>query len=221
VPASDAGADGHPRLGIFLPEIGYDQRMWAGGSLTFSGSFNIGDIVTKTTTIRDVQFKRGQSGNLCFVTIGHDYHVADDLILSERQDVVYRETTDSAAMLPPVTPDADTTLARWQVTPTTLMMFRYSALTFNGHRIHYDQPYATGVEGYDGLLVHGPMQATLLLNLAATHLGQSPATFSYRGVSPLVLGGTIDVTLTRDANDHLAGSVRSADGTVTTKAKIT
>jgi len=221
VPASDAGADGHPRLGIFLPKIGYERRMWAGGSLTFSGSFKTGDNVTKTTTIRDVQFKRGQSGNLCFVTIGHDYHVADDLILSERQDVVYRETTDNAAMLPPVTPDADTTLARWQVTPTTLMMFRYSALTFNGHRIHYDQPYATCVEGYDGLLVHGPMQATLLLNLAATHLGQSPATFSYRGVAPLVLGGTIDVTLTRDANDHLAGSVRAADGTVTTKAKIT
>ena len=221
VPASDIGGDGHPKLGNFLPDIGYDRRMWAGGALTFSGSFNIGDTVTKTTTIRDIQFKRGKSGNLCFVTIGHDYHVADDLILAERQDVVYRETTDKSAVTPPAMPATNTTLATWQVTPTTLMMFRYSALTFNGHRIHYDYPYATTVEGYGGLLVHGPMQATLLLNLAASHKACQPATFSYRGVAPLVLGGSIDVTLTTDTSDHLIGCVIADDGTVTTRAKIT
>ena len=125
VPALDIGGDGHPKLGNFLPDIGYDRRMWAGGALTFSGSFNIGDTVTKTTTIRDIQFKRGKSGNLCFVTIGHDYHVADDLILAERQDVVYRETTDKSAATPPAMPATNTTLATWQVTPTTLMMFRF------------------------------------------------------------------------------------------------
>lgn len=224
VPSSDIGGDGHPKLGNFLPDIGYERRMWAGGALTFSGTFKIGDSVTKTTTIRDIQFKRGKSGNLCFVTIGHDYHVADNLILAERQDVVYRETTDNSAMVPPpkATNDSkDTALATWQVTPTSLMMFRYSALTFNGHRIHYDQPYATGIEGYDGLLVHGPMQATLLLNLAATHKGHAPSTFSYRGVAPLVLGGAIDVTLTADETDHLSGCVIAPDGTITTRAKIT
>ena len=221
VPASQIGGDGHPKLGNFLPDIGYERRMWAGGALTFSGTFKIGDSVAKTTTIRDIQFKSGKSGNLCFVTIGHDYHVADDLILAERQDVVYRETTDNATVLPPATPDNKNMLATWQVTPSTLMMFRYSALTFNGHRIHYDHPYATGVEGYDGLLVHGPMQATLLLNLAATHKAQPPKTFSYRGVAPLVLGGTIDVTLANDDAGQLTGSVIAADGTVTTKARIT
>jgi 3-methylfumaryl-CoA hydratase len=118
-------------------------------------------------------------------------------------------------------PATNTTLATWQVMPTTLMMFRYSALTFNGHRIHYDYPYATTVEGYDGLLVHGPMQATLLLNLAASHKACQPATFSYRGVAPLVLGGSIDVTLTTDTSDHLNGCVIADDGTVTTRAKIT
>jgi len=221
VPASQIGGDGNPKLGNFLPDIGYERRMWAGGALIFSGIFKIGDSVTKTTAIRDIQFKRGKSGNLCFVTIGHDYHVADDLILAERQDVVYRETVNKTAPIAPATHADDAALAAWQVTPTTLMMFRYSALTFNGHRIHYDHPYATSVEGYEGLLVHGPIQATLLLNLAASFKGHQPATFSYRGVAPLVLGGAIDVTLTGDGSDQLGGYITAADGTVTTKAKIT
>ncbi|MDB2389688.1 MaoC family dehydratase N-terminal domain-containing protein [Alphaproteobacteria bacterium] len=221
VPTSDIGGDGHPKLGIFLPDIGYERRMWAGGSLTFSGQFKIGDTVTKTTTIRDIQFKHGKSGNLCFVTIGHDYHVADALIVAERQDVVYRETNDISAVASPAMDTTSPGLLTWQVTPSSLMMFRYSALTFNGHRIHYDHPYATTVEGYDGLLVHGPMQATLLLNIAAAHKGRPPSTFSYRGVAPLVLGGSINVTLSKDGSDQLNGCVTAQDGTVTTRAKIT
>lgn len=181
------GGDGHPRLGQFLPDVGLPRRMWAGGELTFHGDFAPGDRVAKTSAIDDIGFKSGKSGRLCFVTVRHRYDVGVRHVLDERQDIVYREATrlgpgsspaGTAAAAPP--PDA------WTVAPSPTLLFRYSAMTFNGHRIHYDHPYATGVEGYAGLVVHGPLQATLMLNLAVARLRRLPRRFAYRGVAPLI-----------------------------------
>jgi 3-methylfumaryl-CoA hydratase len=180
------GSDGHPKLGAFLPDVGLPRRMWAGGEVTYHGHFNVGDAVKKHSEIADVSFKDGKSGKLCFFKVNHRYSVGDRLIFVERQDVVYREAGTAVATVaqPAESPQGKV----WSVAPTSTMLFRYSAMTFNGHRIHYDDPYARNVEFYDGLVVHGPLQATLMLNLAATVLGRAPTTFSYRGVSPLILG---------------------------------
>jgi 3-methylfumaryl-CoA hydratase len=185
------GSDGHPKLGNFLPDVGLPRRMWAGGELKLHGQFKSGDVVDKQSVIADISYKTGKSGNLCFITVNHSYAVGGKVIVDERQDIVYREATSATAapMPTPVVPEK----SAWTVTPTSTMLFRYSAMTFNGHRIHYDDPYARNVEGYAGLVVHGPMQATLMLNLAATKLGRVPQSFSYRGVSPLILGEPFSV----------------------------
>lgn len=180
------GRDCHPRTGIFLPALPLPRRMWAGGEVTFLGTFAPGDLVTRKTVIEDVKFKEGRSGKLGFVTQRHVYSVAGEPRLSERQDIVYRE--DPKPGQTPVAaaaedwPDA----TAWHVTPDSTLLFRFSALTFNGHRIHYDHPYATGVEGYDGLVVHGPMQAIWMKNLAVHLMGHLPERFTYRGVTPLI-----------------------------------
>ena len=180
------GSDGHPKLGVFLPDVGLPRRMWAGGEVTFHGHFNVGDVVKKSSEIVDVSFKEGKSGKLCFFKVSHHYSVGDRLIVAERQDIVYREAVTAGTIVaqPAVSPQGKV----WSVAPTSTMLFRYSAMTFNGHRIHYDDPYARNVEFYEGLVVHGPLQATLMLNLAASMLGRAPTTFSYRGLSPLILG---------------------------------
>ncbi len=180
------GIDGHPKLGSFLPDVGLPRRMWAGGEVRFHGNFAAGDVVKKHSEIVDVSFKTGKSGKLCFFKIDHRYSVGDRLVVIERQDVVYRDAV--AAGSTPAQPAVRPQGKVWSVAPTSTMLFRYSAMTFNGHRIHYDEPYARNMEGYDGLVVHGPLQATLMLNLAASKLGCAPTTFSYRGVSPLILG---------------------------------
>lgn len=186
------GGDGHPKLGIFLPDVGLPRRMWAGGKLTQHGHFNVGDQVKKQSVLADIMFKTGKSGRLCFITVNHDYAVNGKVVVEEQQDIVYREAAiiDATSQShSPVIP-AETT---WKVMPTSTMLFRYSAMTFNGHRIHYDEPYARKVEGYAGLVVHGPIQATLMLNLAATVLGRMPKSFSYRAMSPLVLDALFSV----------------------------
>jgi 3-methylfumaryl-CoA hydratase len=210
------GRDGHPRLGIFLPDLGLQRRMWAGGELVLHRDFNPGDAVTKSSTIEDIVVKSGKSGKLGFVTIRNHYSAEGQLIIDERQDIVYRESPAktvgaSETAKPPASPEPPES---WTVTPTPTLLFRYSAMTFNGHRIHYDQPYARGVEGYDGLVVHGPLQATLMLNLAAKRLSRPPRRFSYRGLAPLTCGGPFTVAaLPHD--DGLETQIVSAMGTIT------
>ncbi len=213
VTSDQLGGDGHPRLGNFLPEVGLPRRMWAGGELKLHGSFNVGDIVQKQTVIRDVSFKTGKSGKLCFVTVHHDYAVNGKTIIEERQDIVYREATKTNSALLSSTTVEPTNMA-WSVAPTSTMLFRYSAMTFNGHRIHYDEPYARNVEGYAGLVVHGPLQATLMLNLAATIMGRVPRYFSYRGVSPLLLAERFFVDAAH-TNEAMTLQTISAEGIVT------
>jgi 3-methylfumaryl-CoA hydratase len=209
VTADLLGGDGHPRLGKFLPDVGLPRRMWAGGEIRLLGGFKTGDVVHKKSVIVDLSFKEGKAGKLCFVTVNHSYAVGQAVIVEERQDIVYRAATGPTALLaaPAVVEPAQDA---WIVKPTSTMLFRYSAMTFNGHRIHYDEPYARNVEGYGGLVVHGPLQATLMLNLAARILGRPPRTFSYRGVSPLVLPDSISIDATNTVGNLSLRAISSA-----------
>ena len=223
VDPAELGLDGHPKLGGFLPNIPYPRRMWAGGWLEFEADFKIGDEVQRLSRIDDIVFKSGRSGNLCFVAITHEFTVDGAMKLRERHNVVYRETVTAPKPLQPQ-PNTEAML-RWHVDANEVMLFRYSALTFNGHRIHYDLPYSTDVEGHGGLLVHGPLQASLMLNIAISKTGVMPRRMEYRGIRPLVCGEPIMV----DANPNLEGGtvdrdlqtcVRSADGNITMQGSV-
>ncbi|WP_375175145.1 MaoC family dehydratase N-terminal domain-containing protein [Pseudooceanicola sp.] len=186
-PAAELGRDAHPRVGLVVPDLGLKRRMWAGGSITWHGGIRAGETVTRDTTVRDITYKEGRTGRLGFLTLDHRYLVGDTLRIEEVHDVVYREDPDPDPPAP-VPPQAEAWQGaeRREVTPSSTLLFRYSAMTFNGHRIHYDLPYATGVEGYDGLVVHGPMQSTWMQHLATDVLGHVPRQFRYRGLSPLI-----------------------------------
>lgn len=192
-PMSGLGPDGHPARGDFLPPVPLPRRMWAGGELAFAGELRVGDAITRRSRIADLALKTGRSGALCFVTVTHDYLGPQGTVLSERHDIVYRplETAAPAAAAPLPVPAA---VESERVEASPVLLARYSAVTFNGHRIHYDRDYCQREEGYPGLLVHGPLQATLLLRLARRRNGdRMPALFRFRGVSPLFDGGRFSV----------------------------
>ncbi|MBC7139580.1 MAG: MaoC family dehydratase N-terminal domain-containing protein [Defluviimonas sp.] len=183
-PTSSLGPDGHPARGGFLPPVPLPRRMWAGGALTFHDDIRVGERVSRSSVIRDVTAKQGRSGTLCFVTLDHRIESDGRLVIEERQDIVYRgiDAPGAAGKAPePAAPGAH----RVTVAPSAALLFRYSALTFNGHRIHYDNPYARTEEGYPGLIVHGPLQATLLVHFAELLRGRRPARFEFRSLSPL------------------------------------
>ncbi|TNC14991.1 protein dehydratase [Methylobacterium terricola] len=188
-PAADAlGPDGHAAKGGFLPPVPLPRRMWAGGEVETLAPLRVGDRVVRRESVADVTVKRGRTGTLCFVTVWHEYLTERGPAIRDRQDIVYREASRPGDAAPAAKPAPDEDAAAWSVEANSVLLFRYSAMTFNGHRFHYDQPYATQVEGYPGLVVHGPMQASLLLNLAASRLGRVPARFRYRGVAPMIAG---------------------------------
>ena len=218
-PADGLGEDGHPRRGDFLPPVPLPRRMWAGGALQQHRSLRIGERVLRKSTIADVSVKQGRSGRMCFVAVDHVYRVDGVAAIEERHDIVYRDAALAApsplpsAKTPAVAPEpAAVPELHWQLTPGATLLFRYSALTFNGHRIHYDAAYATGAEGYAGLVVHGPMQATWLLNAAATLDGRCPRSFNYRGVSPLIAGHPVDVFAARTAGGAVSCWTQSDAG---------
>lgn len=183
-PLSGTGRDGHAAPGGFLPPVPLPRRMWAGGAFRFRRILRIGDRVTRRSVISDVAMKRGRSGPLCFVTVTHEIGVAGRVAVEERQDLVYRDRPAPGDAPPPAPPAPPAPHTR-RIVPSPTLLFRYSALTFNGHRIHYDRPFAVAEEGYPGLVVHGPLQATLLLHYAAELTGSAPARFDFRSVSPL------------------------------------
>lgn len=183
-PTSKLGVDGHPVRGGFLPPVSLPRRMWAGGAFTFHGDIRVGERVTRRSTIRDVTVKEGRTGTLCFVTVDHRIDSAGRLVVEERQDLVYRGHQAAGGVGRPTEAEAPGA-HRVTVAPSAALLFRYSALTFNGHRIHYDTPYATTQEGYPGLIVHGPLQATMLVQFAERLRGRRPVQFSFRSLSPL------------------------------------
>lgn len=180
------GPDGHPRRGGFLPPITLPRRMWAGGRLRFLRPLAVGAAVTRLSTIQQIQVKSGRSGQLVFVTVLHE--IGDDagVAIREEQDIVYRDAPAAGAPAPQPTPaPVDEQYSR-AVTPDPVLLMRFSALTFNGHRIHYDRPYAMQEEGYPGLVVHGPLIATLLMEeLRRNHPGKTIRGFEFKAVSPL------------------------------------
>lgn len=186
VPIAGIATDGHPRLGGFLPPLPFNRRMWAGGTLAFSGRLTIGERLTRRSEILSVDFKSGSTGDMAFVRVGHDVQ-GESGSIREEQDIVYLPIPDQfrppRAIPAPAAPLFDEAV---EVGPVRL--FRYSAATFNAHRIHYDRDYARETEKYPGLVVHGPMQATLLIEAAMRHTGRAPARFSFRGVHPMFDG---------------------------------
>ena len=201
-PMSQLGQDGHPARGGFLPPVPLPRRMWAGGELEFLEPLRVGDETTRTSRISDVTMKTGSTGVLCFVSVDHLITTARGTAIRERHDIVYRDvSTAPAAPAKPAAPPP-TAQHRESHVADPVLLFRYSALTFNGHRIHYDRDYVTKVEGYPGLIFHGPMQAALLVEFGAKlHDGAAPKKFSYRGLQPLFEGSEFSV----NANDTGAG----------------
>lgn len=185
VAASETGPDGHPRRGGFLPPVPLPRRMWAGGRLAWTRPLRIGETLERISTVRAVELKRGRSGPLVFVLVEHRFLSADETVLVEEHDIVYREPPKPEdAVPPPLAPAPGSWRRSWR--PDPVLLFRYSALTYNGHRIHYDHPYVTGVEGYPGLIVHGPLLATFMLDLLRRERpGAFLRRFDFRATAPL------------------------------------
>ena len=210
-PPGALGPDGHPARGGFLPPVTHlPRRMWAGGSVAFHAPLPLDAPLTRTRTIRAIEAKRGGTGELLFVTVEHVVSGPDGPALTERQDIVYR-AAEGAALRPadpaPAWPDA----RRAEVLPDTVTLFRYSALTGNGHRIHYDHPYTVAEEGYPGLVVHGPLQATWLALLAEEAAGRPLATFAFRGRRAAIVGQPLTL-LARAEGPRWLLETRDAEG---------
>ncbi|MEM7177262.1 MAG: MaoC family dehydratase N-terminal domain-containing protein [Pseudomonadota bacterium] len=214
-PRSALGPDGHPAVGGFIPAVAQPRRMWAGGRLWMHGALPIGQPATKTSTIANVTEKTGRAGPMTFVTVRHEIAGAAGLAITEEQDIVYREDPDPNAprRAPGQAPTDETHLREWSCDSTVL--FRYSALTYNGHKIHYDLDHATRVEGYPGLVVHGPLLATLLLELA--HQIGPVAEFSYRMTAPVFANERFAICA-RETDTGLALWARGADGRLAIEA---
>ncbi len=186
-PQAELGIDGHPARGGFMPPIPLPRRMFAGARLTFHRPLSLGAPAQRTATITAVSEKSGKSGQLAFVTVHYAFAQAGTLCIEEEQDIVYRG--GNGAKVPPPMPAAWPEIASeaWSriVVPDPRLLFRFSALTFNAHRIHYDRPYAMDAEGYPGLVVQGPLTAVLLMEMARRHTTRRIAAYGFRGQSPL------------------------------------
>ena len=221
VRASKLGRDGHPALGDFMPSVPLPRRMWAGGEFTFDGALKVGDHARKQSTVRDVTVKNGRTGRLCFVKVEHCIYVGDEIRFSEIHNIVYRDVKQAGEndILPPEAPDN----ASWtlEVVPNSTLLFRYSALTFNGHCIHYDLDFCREVEGYPGLVFHGPLTATMLLQLA---VDQNPdraiAAYEFRALSPLFDNAVFNLNGRMEGNKAILWA-SNADGCLAMKSAVT
>jgi 3-methylfumaryl-CoA hydratase len=184
-PASELGPDGHPKRGGFLPPVPLPRRMWAGGRIEFIQPLRIGSAIRRDSEIISVEPKHGRSGSLVFVTVRHTISARGETAIREEHDIVYRDAAKAGDAPPPGKPAP--TKAAWHrsLTGDPVLLFRYSALTFNGHRIHYDLDYVKHAEHYPGLIVHGPLQTTLLLDLCRRHAARPVKKLDYRALHPV------------------------------------
>jgi len=198
-PAPELGVDGHPKRGGFLPPVPLPRRMWAGGRIEFLRPLAIGEKVTRESEIVSVEPKSGSTGALVFVTVRHTIAGSGSTAIVEEQNIVYREAAKKGDPLPPGKQAPAGAPWTRRVMPDAVMLFRYSALTFNGHRIHYDRDYAINEEHYSGLVVHGPLQATLLLDLCRQNSPAPVRKFEYRAQYPMFAGSAFTVNGNFDA----------------------
>lgn len=217
VPMDGLGEDGHPARGGFLPPAADRNRMWAGGRVDFITPLRVGVAAERRSTIADVKEKTGRTGSLLFVTVRHEYRQDGAVAIAEEQDIVYRQPSPPKLQGTEPAPDA---AWRETVEPTPVLLFRYSAVTFNGHRIHYDHPYVTDKEGYPGLVVHGPMIATLMV-AAFQHANPRKKLehLSYRGLRPLLAPAPFDVA-GRVTAPGVADLWAEQDGTLAHQAQL-
>lgn len=247
VRASEVGPDGHARRGGFLPPVPLPRRMWAGGRVHFHAPLPVGAPAIRHSRILSVEEKKGRSGALVLVTVEHRILHEGAAAVVEEQDLIYRDAPTAAGGSPAQGSAAEGSPSLgsgdgeggapvsvpagwdWQDRTTTdpVLLFRFSALTFNGHRIHYDHPYTTQVEGYPGLVVHGPLSALLLMRSGCAHGGDAPASFRYRGVSPLFCGDPIALVGRREEPEEsgappaTALELRGPRGRATMEGRIT
>ncbi len=214
------GSDGHPQRGGFLPPIELPRRMWASSKLEFHGGIPVGAVIERRSVVASIDEKQGGSGTLIFVNIDHETMSDGALAVSERQTLVYRDAPDEA-MVAPKNEGAEVKDWAWtrSLVPSESLLFRFSALTFNTHRIHYDAPYAKVIEGYPALVVHGPLTATLLLDLVAQNLGENElASFEFRGMAPAFVGDALHLVGKPDGGQVTLAAL-GGDGRVVMSAK--
>jgi 3-methylfumaryl-CoA hydratase len=219
---SQLGSDGLASRGGFLPPVPLPRRMWAGGRLEFARAMRVGETYKRTSRIADVQHKEGRTGPLVFVVARHEIGNADGIAIAEEQDIVYRDQAKRGEPAPAARPAPAGAAWGRAVQPDEVLLFRYSALTFNGHRIHYDRRYATETEGYPGLVVHGPLIATLLLDLLRRQMPEAQvARLEFRAASPLFDTGPFKVNGKPDDGKMVALWASSADGNLAMTASVT
>lgn len=205
-PPVATGEDGHRAKGGLIPQMPLPRRMWAGGNIEFLAPLEFGQKVTRTSRITGIEPKQGRSGNLIFVTIVHELANNAGLAIIEKQTLVYREAAKGIQLLPKPVP-VPTAVWHEEMQPDPVLLFRFSALTMNSHRIHYDQTYSTEHEGYPALVVQGPLQAMMLLRLAERHLEYPIRTFKFQGQSPAFDGLPL----------HVCGQPEGEGGTLWTQ----
>ena len=222
---SDLGPDGHARRGGFLPPVPLPRRMWAGSQFRFDAPLRVGDVVERRSTIEDVAQKSGRSGALVFVRVRHEVRREGDAAaaITEHHDIVYREAPRPGDPAPPAQAAPGHADWRRRIVPDDVLLFRYSALTFNGHRIHYDRRYVTEVEGYPGLVVHGPLLATLMIeSLRDARPGARVASYEFRALKPTFDTGPFEVCGAARGERDFELWIQDADGglAMTAKARL-
>jgi len=221
---SEIGPDGHAKRGGFLPPVPLPRRMWAGSQFRFHAPLRVGDAIERRSTIEDVTQKSGRSGPLVFVRVRHEVRRRDEaaLAITEHHDIVYREAPQRGEAAPPAQRAPDDAAWRQAWIPDDVLLFRYSALTFNGHRIHYDRRYVTEAEGYPGLVVHGPLLATLMLeSLRAARPGARIAAYEFRALKPTFDTAPFEVCGAPRGERDFEMWVRDAAGGLSMQARAT
>ena len=220
VPRSGLGRDGHPSVGGFLPPVGSARRMWAGSRVDFIEPISIGDRLRRVSTVTDVALKQGRTGRLVFVTVSHEITGASGITIVDEHDIVYREDIGQGASGTPGKPAPLDAVYSMTLKTDPTLLFRYSALTFNGHRIHYDRDYATLSEGYPGLVVHGPLLATLMVDLASRSWPHRRITgFQFRGHRPIFDTQPFKVCGVPRDDDAIDLWIADADGMLSMQAR--
>ncbi len=222
-PQSKIGPDGHAERGDFLPPVPLPRRMWAGSRFAFDGPpIRVGDTITRRSTVKSVEPKTGSTGAMVFVTVEHVVSGSAGRSFVEEHDIVYREAArPGEASRSPKPAPTDATWSR-AVLADPVLLFRFSALTFNGHRIHYDQPYVTGTEGYPGLIVHGPLMGMLQIELARrANPSKTASTFEFRALSPVFGGATLGVHGRREADGSVSTWIDDGKGGLAQQGKVT